>query len=299
MGELEDLKLKAEIERLQAETEGLRPSRFDLISKWLKLIGAGIIGGGGLLSAVTTYQITEARTAAADARLELATFKQDAAEADLLRVRQSRDEAQQAAAQAEQAVRDNRHQLEELQAELTNAKSSLERVRMELEKIQRVATAKINGTSPAAVALATEAVATAAQQQGRLENAVKAAIVRAKQDESPTVDPMVLIFSPSGASLEAAHVAEVLGANHFLLGKKKVFQGRSPDGPTEVRYFRHPEDRQDAESILTLLKTKAGLANGRISYVQDPDIKRPRYFEVRLAPNAFSQKTDPGAQPPP
>jgi hypothetical protein len=100
---------------------------------------------------------------------------------------------------------------------------------------------------------------------------------------------LVLLFAPPDETEQSAvqRAAAVLDKNGFLLGRKRVFVGRPPDGPTEVRYFRSPDDRDEANRILELLKSSARLSKGRVSFVIDPDIKRSRYFEVRLAKGAF------------
>lgn len=104
--------------------------------------------------------------------------------------------------------------------------------------------------------------------------------------------PIVLVFAPPGGTEQRAvqGVATALEQNGFSLGRKRIFPGKAPNGITEVRFFRNPEDRDEAARILAILKSSAHLSDGRISYVIDPDIKRSRYFEVRLAKTAFASR---------
>ncbi|HEY0989866.1 MAG TPA: toll/interleukin-1 receptor domain-containing protein, partial [Kofleriaceae bacterium] len=105
--------------------------------------------------------------------------------------------------------------------------------------------------------------------------------------------PMVLVFAPPGDT-EASGVqtaANILEKAGYALGSKRVFSLQPPKGVTEVRYFR-PDDRARAEEILSTLKANAELTAGRVSYVIDPDIKRPLYFEVHTTKTAFTSKID-------
>jgi len=140
------------------------------------------------------------------------------------------------------------------------------------------------------------AVKLAAATQESLHSSVQDAAKQAGATRPVEVRPMVLVFAPPGETEkpEVQDAATTLETAGFLLGTKRVFSLRPPDGVSEVRFFRNPEDRDEANKILRILTTSAQLSKGRISFVVDPDIKRRRYFEVHFTKTAIVTKSKAG-----
>ncbi|HZJ61992.1 MAG TPA: TIR domain-containing protein, partial [Kofleriaceae bacterium] len=145
---------------------------------------------------------------------------------------------------------------------------------------------------------ATLVVKQAAASQDALHLSVRDVAKQIGPVKPIAVQPMVLVFAPPGDT-EARGVqtaANTLEKAGYALGSKRVFALQPPKGVTEVRYFR-PDDRAKAEEILSTLKANTELTAGRVSYVIDPDIKRPLYFEVHTTKTAFTPKATPRQQP--
>jgi hypothetical protein len=270
---LERQKLTAEIARLKAETNEIS-SYFSWWLKVARLVGVGILGAGGVIAAFTTYQVTEQKAEVAKVHLEQANSK-------LLDTETKLQTKQLEISGLEDAIATKKAALAETQklAEATEAKIK----QSQDELAQRLR----SGQLPADVR--SEVNRTVAAQEAFRRSAQETA-KRASAGIDPTDEaPMVLVFAAPGDTEQGAvqALATTLEQNGFTLGQKRVFSGKPPNGVTEVRFFRNPEDREEAKKILGILKSSAHLSDGRISFVIDHDIRRSRYFEVRLAKASF------------
>jgi len=272
--ELERRKLTAEIAKLKAETHEVS-SRFSWWLKVARFVGVGILGAGGVIAAFTTYQVTEQKAEVAKVHLEQANSKLLDAETKLQTKQAEINGLEEAIASKKAALAETQKLAEATDAKIKQSSDEL---------TERLRTAQLSADVRSEVSRTVMAQETFRKSAQETAKRAGAAI-----DPAETA-PMVLVFAaPDDIEQRAIQtVATTLEQNGFTLGRKRVFPGKPPNGVTEVRFFKNPEDRDEAKKILDILKSSAHLSDGRISFVADPDIKRSRYFEVRLAKTPFT-----------
>jgi flagellar basal body-associated protein FliL len=280
--ELEHRKLEAEIAKLHAEARDVS-SRSSMVLMVARVIGAGILGVGGVVAAFTTYQVTEARTEIAKRDRDAVKKELDQTQTDYKTALTKNADLQKENVELEQKNKDKKAELADAEARFLEIQSQAKQ--SGAEDSERLKAPDLSPDERARLVqnvARTEALRVSAQQGA-------AQVGPASRVNASGVVPMVLVFATPGDTekSDAQGAATTLEQHGFLLGRKRVFSGKPPSGVTEVRFFRNPDDRDEATQILELLKSTAHLSEGRVSFVIDPDIKRPRYFEVRLAKSAF------------
>jgi len=273
--ELELQKLEAEIAKLRTETVVLPKNLWDRAGEFVKVFAAILLTLVASVAAVTTWQITElkaklaqreyddavrARTSAvaaknaAEQQRKATLAARDAAERDRKAAEIERDAVSRDVA----VLTANRQQRD---ADLHELKRRIEAARFALGRI-------ISRTTPA---LATDlnAVSRSLQSPESIKTHVAPFAFIVPADASQTGD-----VSAIGESLKVKGFATYI--------RSPVTDSTAPS-TAEIRYFKSA-DRAEAEGLLELLKPYLR-DRGRIFYMEDSNIQRDRYFEVRLAPN--------------
>jgi hypothetical protein len=98
--------------------------------------------------------------------------------------------------------------------------------------------------------------------------------------------PFVFVSPFSESQTDSAlKVAELLKVHGFETSVTSPRPERSHAYSTEVRYFRKPDDKALAVSILNALH-EAGLQGGHVVYVDDPTVPQDRWFSIRFSQDA-------------
>jgi len=135
----------------------------------------------------------------------------------------------------------------------------------------RVATAQAELSKITSRAIPADVADSISQARGTLRAAAAHA--------SPFVFVSPFLKSQNGTALKVAELLKSRGFEAFVTVPRPE---PSHVDNTEVRYFRHPEDKAVAVSILKLLQ-EAGLQGGHVVYVDDPDVRRDRWFSIRFS----------------
>lgn len=101
----------------------------------------------------------------------------------------------------------------------------------------------------------------------------------------------VLIYAPSNTQRNIAEsVATDLQAADFLpFPIPPTILDTRPD-TTEIRFFYYPADQKEAQKIQSIVHDRFPKLHTRISYVIDPDISSPRYYEIHFGKDADFSK---------
>jgi hypothetical protein len=105
-----------------------------------------------------------------------------------------------------------------------------------------------------------------------------------KTDPAQGMSPHVYIYTTAQSQLPKANeIANGFREKGFIVSgiENAGSEGFTPE-QTEVRFFRYPEDKSDAQDILKMLQGSFGITNSRISYVL-PDkagATEARQFEI-------------------
>lgn len=105
--------------------------------------------------------------------------------------------------------------------------------------------------------------------------------LRAAAKRSSTPFVFISPFSKRQTS-SALQLAELLKCRGFETSVTSPRPEPSHVYLTEVRYFRHPDDKPVADSILRAFQ-EAGLGDGRVMYVDDPAVPQDRWFSIRFS----------------
>jgi hypothetical protein len=105
-----------------------------------------------------------------------------------------------------------------------------------------------------------------------------------ERDSAADVRPQVSIYTADQSQMpKAKEIASSLREKGFVVsGIENASDQGFIQEQTEVRYFRYPEDKAEAQVILGILQNSFGITNSRPSYVlpEKAGATEPRQFEI-------------------
>lgn len=245
--ELEQHKLRAEIAKLQAETELLHRRVWFSFAEFVKVTGAIIATVAGLYAAITTYRITQLET-------RLAVAEREQAEKDRVAAVAARETARVELSHAAQAKASAERELATLLAKVQAARDEIAKVTGSAGG-QRVDVASLLSVSGN--------LASASERAGRSLPYVF--IVPATESQEAFVASAVTLIANAGIRSSAS---------------RPLKDVRNAPASTEVHYFQ-TVDQAEAERIAELLR-QAGIEDARSVQTPRADVTRYRYYELRL-----------------
>ena len=269
-------KNRLEIEKLHAELVDLR-SR---MRRWVGSLG-GLIGVvTAVLSILIAVQQMSGSSRAAQAALVNAGSQ--LAEARRIDAERNLKEAQELEAKTKAQVADDQALLAQVSEERRVAIGERDRARQEHDAL-RTQIADLAGKLQ--------------QQGGQAGAAQQARAITAKADQT-IADRKTLIEDRTKARLFFFVVDEGQRDTVWSLAPQLEKQGLyvvnvlinrgKREETTVIRYFRHPEDRNEAEKIEAALRA-LGLERSRVSYVIDPDsVGSGRKFQIWVKQGDFA-----------
>jgi len=114
-------------------------------------------------------------------------------------------------------------------------------------------------------------------------------VVPNPDQEKNAMSAQVYIFtSDQSQNTTAQQIAETLKAKGFNVpGIENQQDEETPPPETQVRFFRYPEDKREAQVIVDILKNSFGMSASRTAYVlpENAGATEPRQFEVFFKKN--------------
>jgi hypothetical protein len=248
--ELEINKIEAEVEKLRAETlESHQRRRWSGVSDTVKIVGGALVAVIGLWAAATTYQIDQLQT-------RLALIDKTQAERERGSALQARSSALVARARAEKEKKAAERDLAIAQAKIDVARAEISI----LESVRH----------------SVEVSASLRRVSGNLDAASKSA---SRSIPYVLIVPALELQDSSAVQLATSLSESGFGASVF----RHLRDRRLAPAVTEVRYFR-PEDEEEGKRLTSAIGSSGvHISTLQLTYVADPNGRRPRSFEVRFA----------------
>ena len=112
------------------------------------------------------------------------------------------------------------------------------------------------------------------------------AVVQKSVQENNAIAPQVYIFTSDQSQQPIAErIADTLKSKGFQdIAIQSSEIGEKPQPDTQVRFFRYPEDKREAQAIVDILKNNLSMSDSRTAYVlpENAGPTEPRQFEIWL-----------------